>query len=418
MANINDAISKLQEYKQEKVIALMQKLSKEEQESLSEQILNIDLGEIFEIQKNAKNEKWQEAKIEPIGFIDKNKLSDEEKKSLKEIGEKAIKSGEYAVVTMAGGQGTRLGCKGPKGIFKLDVGENGKYIFEILVDTLKRAKNELGIEVNWYIMTSTENNQQTIDFFEEHNFFGYSKEKVKFFSQGNLPLIDKEGNLLIKKEENQGRIDYKIKMASDGNGSIFKSLKRSEMLDDMKQKGIKWVYVCGVDNIMAKMVDILFLGLTIKENVETASKSVKKARPEEKVGVFCKKNGKPAIQEYIEMTEEMINMKDSSGELLYGDSNIISHLFNIDSIERLASKNLKYHCAEKKNSYIDENLQEVVPESPNSYKFECFIFDGFEYLDNMKIFRVERDEEFAPIKNATGVDSPETAKKIYERYVN
>ena len=220
---------------------------------------------------------------------------------------------------------------------------------------------------------------------------------------------DEEGNLLLDK-------DLNIKEASDGNGGVFKALQNYKMLEDMNMHNIKWVYICGVDNIMANMVDNIFLGLAIKNKVPSASKSVKKAYPEEKVGIFCKKNGKPAIIEYIDMTKEMIYAKDENDELLYGESNIVGHLFDIKSLEKMANYKFKnYHCAIKKNSYMDENFEEVVPTEPNTLKFESFIFDAFEYLDDMIVLRVNREEEFAPIKNATGNDSPQTAKRIYER---
>ncbi len=408
MSKVEKATKYLEKYNQKSVIKIMEKLDANEKEELAKQILETDLEEIIELYKN-RNKKSNSKKVEPIDFIDKNKLDDKQKEDLKKIGGDIIKNGQYAVVTMAGGQGTRLGFKGPKGTYKLDIGKSGKFIFEILVDTLKKAKEQYGVELNWYIMTSIENNEQTIDFFKAHHYFGYNKQKIKFFNQNVLPLLDKEANLLVDKKLN-------IRKASDGNGGIYGALKNTGMLADMKEKGIKWVYVCGVDNIMANMVDSIFLGLAIKNNVQTASKSVKKAYPEEKVGVFCKKNGKPGIVEYIDMDEKMIHAKDINDELLYGESNIVSHLFSIEALEKLAKLKLKYHCAEKKNSYIDENLKEVIPEMPNTYKFESFIFDGFEFLNDMLIMRVNREEEFAPIKNATGVDSPQTAKAIYERW--
>ena len=409
MNRIEEAEKKLVKYNQTNIVNILNKLKMEQQEILAEDVLNTNFEEILRLYKNKDIKDKNINKIEPIEYIDKNNIDEAQKEELSKMGEQVIKNNQYAVVTMAGGQGTRLGCKGPKGTFKLDIGKSGKYIFEILVDTLKRAKEQYGNEPYWYIMTSIENNEETIRFFEEHNYFGYDKQKVKFFKQDLLPLIDKNGNLMIDNK-------FHIKKASNGNGGVFRALENSKIIEDMKKKGIKWVYICGVDNIMANMVDTLLLGLAIKYNKKCASKSVKKAYPEEKVGIFCKKNGKPAIIEYIDMTDEMIYAKDSKGELLYGESNIVSHLFNIESLEKIEKYPLKYHGAEKKYSYINEKLQEVVPEENNTYKFEAFIFDAFEHLDDMLILRVNRDEEFAPIKNAKGVDSPETAKKIYENY--
>ena len=394
---------------QTKILGILEKIEGREKEELEKQIIELDFDQINRLYKN-REVKWKKSeKIEPIKYIDKNKLNEEERKEILKLSEQVIRQGQYAVVTMAGGQGTRLGWKGPKGTFKLNIGENGKYIFEILVDTLKRASKKFETEPYWYIMTSVDNNNDTIKFFEDHNFFGYQREKVKFFTQNVLPLMDFEGNLLVDK-------NFKLKEASDGNGGVYRALQRSGMIDDMKIHDIKWVYIGGVDNIMANMVDDVLLGLAIKHNVPSASKSVKKAYPEEKVGIFCKRNGKPAIIEYIDMNEEMIYAKDENDELLYGESNILAHLFNIESLEKIAKYHLDYHCATKKNSYVDENLNEVVPEKLNTYKFEAFIFDAFEYLDDMIILRVNREEEFAPIKNATGIDSPETAKNIYEEY--
>ena len=394
---------------QTKVLKLLNSVSENKKQNLIKELLKVDFKQVKRLYLNKYKKSKKEDLIEPIKYVDKNKLNSKQKLELEKLGEKVLRQNQYAVVTMAGGQGTRLGWKGPKGTFKLDVGENGKYIFEILANTLKRTTAKYGKEVYWYIMTSIDNNDETISFFEEHNYFGYNKEKVKFFIQNILPLTDFDGNILIDK-------NLKVKEASDGNGGVFEALKKSKMLDDMKSHNIKWVYVCGVDNIMANMVDETLLGLAIKNNVPSASKSVKKAYPEEKVGIFCKKNGKPAIIEYIDMNEKMIYAEDEQGELLYGESNIVGHLFNIESLEKMTDYNFDYHCAKKKNTYMDENLKEIIPEEPNTYKYEAFIFDGFEYLEDMIILRVNREEEFAPIKNANGVDSPETAKEIYENY--
>ena len=389
------------------VLSIFEKV--DNKESLANQILKVDFNKMNDLYNNREEKIEQTSKIEPIKYIDKNKLEPEVKKELDDLGEKVIKDGQYAVVTMAGGQGTRLGWKGPKGTFKLDIGENGKYIFEILTETLKRANEKYNSEVYWYIMTSIQNNDETISFFEEHNYFGYNKEKVKFFKQGVLPLLDFEGNLLIDK-------DFNIKEASDGNGGVFGALKESGMLEDMRKHNVQWAFIGGVDNIMAKMVDSTLVGLAIKNKTLAASKSIKKAYPKEKVGSFCKKNGKPAVIEYSEMNDEMIYAKDENGELLYGQSHIVANLFNIEFLEQIANKHFKYHCAVKKNSYIDENLNEIIPNEPNSYKFEAFIFDAFEFLDDISIMSINREEEFAPVKNAEGVDSPESAKKIYENY--
>lgn len=123
---------------------------------------------------------------------------------------------------MAGGQGTRLGHNGPKGTFKLDVYGKGKYLFEILAENLKEANKKYNIQIPWYIMTSKENNKDTVEFLKKHNYFGYPKDKVRIFMQSELPLVDINGKLLIDK-------NYKIKEASDGNGGTYSSLRASDV---------------------------------------------------------------------------------------------------------------------------------------------------------------------------------------------
>ena len=389
MQKLELAQSKLQKYNQDEILSFLNNLTGKEKEELIEQILKIDFEEITNLYENINSEdKNKNCEIKPIDCIDKEKIEKDEKKELENIGLNVIKQNQYAVVTMAGGQGTRLGWDGPKGTYKL---ANGKYIFQILAEKFKNFENQYGTYPYWYIMTSEQNNDQTIDFFEEHNYFSLDREKIKFFKQDKLPMLTPEGKMLIE--------DNKIKTASNGNGAVYAGLVKEKMIDDMKSKNIEWLYISGVDNIMVNFIDPIFLGLTIKNNMQIASKSVAKAYPEEKVGVFCKKNGKPGIVEYIELTEEMRNDKNTSGDLIYGDANIVSHLLNINVIEKITAQKMQYHLEVKKGLY----------------KFEAFVFDGFKVMDNMLVMRVKREDEFAPIKNKEGVDSPETALAIYEK---
>ena len=384
--------TKLKKYNQEQIIKKIEEMDNTEQEQIIKQINEIDFEKVEKLYNLTKKEqRVKSGKIEPINYIDLEKISKEEKESSKKLGEQIIKSNQYAVVTMAGGQGTRLGCKGPKGTYKLDIGEKGKYIFEIITENLKKSKEMYGILPYWYIMTSKQNYHETVSFLEKHDFFGYEKEKIKFFEQGELPMLTEDGKIVIE--------NNKIKTGSNGNGGIYVAMKEQNIIDDMKSKNVKWVYICGVDNIMVNPIDPIFIGETILNNMQIASKSVAKAYPEEKVGVFCKRDNKPSTVEYIELSEEMRNKRDNNGELVYGEANIISHLLNIEALEKITNYKLQYHIA-KKNGL---------------YKFETFIFDAFEYFDDMLVMRVKREDEFAPIKNKEGVDSPETAKEIYER---
>ena len=400
----------LKEYNQEHIIELLNKLEGKQKEELLEQLKNIDFHQISELYENTKKEiELKENKIESISYLDKEKLTKNEKNTFDNLGEKEIISGHYAVVTMAGGQGTRLGHTGPKGTFKLDVYGKGKYLFEILAENLKEANKKYNTIIPWYIMTSRENNEQTQEFLEKNNYFGYDKNSVMLFEQGELPLVDINGKMLIGK-------NMKVKEASDGNGGGFASLRKTGMLSDMKERGVKWIFIGGVDNALLKMADVTLLGMAIGKNVQIASKSVVKANPHERVGVFCKMNGHPKVIEYSELPEKMAEEVDNNGELRFGESHIMCNLFTIDAVEKISREPLIYHSAFKKNSYIDENGKEVVPTEPNSYKFEAFIFDCFELFDEIAILRGKREDDFAPVKNKEGVDSPKTAKELYEKY--
>ena len=412
MDKVQDTIDLLKMYNQEHVIRLMEKLNESQKRELIEQISKIDFHQLKELYDNTKKEiEIKENKIEPLPYLDKSKLSKEQKEEFDKLGREVIENGEYAVVTMAGGQGTRLGHSGPKGTFKLDVYGKGKYLFEILAENLKEANQKYGTVIPWYIMTSKQNNNETIEFMEKHNYFGYDKNSVRFFAQSELPLLDTEGKLLIGK-------DMKIKEASDGNGGTYSSLRASGCLAEMKEKGIKWVFIGGVDNALLKMADITLLGMAIKQNVQIASKSIVKANPHERVGVFGKMNGHPKVIEYSEMPEKMAEELDENGELKYGEAHIMCNLYTIEAIEKISKEPLIYHSAFKKNSYIDENGKEIIPTEPNAFKFESFIFDAFEFFDDIAILRGKREDDFAPVKNRTGEDSPRTAKELYEKFWN
>ena len=398
---------KLKKYGQEHLLKFYDNLDENKKEKLLEQIENIDFELINSLYDSTKgNAKKDNAKIEPIDFIDKYKLNDKYK-YYEEIGKKAIKAGELAVVTMAGGQGTRLGHSGPKGTFDIGL-DSHKSLFELLCDSIKEEAKKYDVQIPWFIMTSKENNKDTIEFFKKNKYFGYEKN-IYFFIQGELPMIDTEGKILIGE-------DGLIKLAADGHGGVYESLVKSNMVNKMKELGCKWVFIGGVDNCLAKMVDPVLMGIAIDKNVTAAGKSVVKANPHEKVGAFCKKNGKPSVVEYSEITDEMAEAVDENGELLYGESHILCNLFSVDAIERMGSNPLPYHIAFKKATYIDKDGNKVVPTSPNAFKFEAFLFDAFGEVDDMAILRVKREAEFAPVKNASGVDSPETARKLYNDF--
>lgn len=385
---------------------------KVENEELADQILHIDFEKLKTLDEEITHPccTCNIEDISPVKAINPDK---EDKKEIEEyikLGEDVVKSGHFAIGIMAGGQGTRLGHNGPKGTFKLELNGETKSLFEIIVDKLKNAYEKYNVYLNCYIMTSPENNKETVAFFEKNNYFNYPKEYIKFFMQEDLPLLNKKGKLILGE-------DGLIKLASEGNGGIFYSMAKKGIIDDMKSKNIKWIFIGSVDNLLVKYVDTLLLGLAIKQNVNIATRTVIKNSPNERVGVLCKKNGKVKVIEYTEVPKEMMVATDEAGEFLYGESHIMCNLFSLEAIEKASTKELKYHVAVKKIKYIDENGNLVNPTEPNCYKFEKFVFDSFGLFDEIAILRGKREEDFAPIKNAEGQDSPETAKKLYENYM-
>ena len=226
--------------------------------------------------------------------------------------------------------------------------EPDKSLFEILCDNLKTAKTNYDVYIPWYIMTSRENNKQTMEFFEKNNYFNYPKDKIKFFVQGELPMVGTDGKILLDKEGI-------IKEAADGHGGIFEAMFKNNVVEDMKNNGVEWIFVGPVDNPLVKMVDEILIGVAVDKKVLAIGKSLVKANPKEKVGVFCKKNGKPAVIEYTEISDEMAEEKDKNGNLVYGESHINCNMFNIKAIEYyLTQQNIKTNLIQKSiNDDID-----------------------------------------------------------------
>ena len=401
----------LKKYGQEHLLLKYDELDDKHKKELLDQIKTIDFDLMKKLYENAtKPAKLESVTVEPIEHVDKEKLTVAEREMYEKKGIEAIKYNKLAVVTMAGGQGTRLGHSGPKGTFIFDTTIN-KSIFEALCDTLKDAWKKYDTVVPWYLMTSRENNDATIKFFEDNNYFGYPKDAVKFFKQGELPMIGLDGKILL---DTNGM----VKKAANGHGGTLQSMERNHIISEMKENGIEWVFINGVDNVLVKPVDPLLIGMSIHNKVLGAVKSIAKTDPKENVGVFCRKNKKVGVIEYTEISEEMANLRDDDRSLVYGDANAIFHLYNIKGLEKVSELSLPYHTAKKKATYMDENGKIVNGDKPNAYKFEMFIFDSYEMFDDVVVLRVKREEEFAPIKNAQGQDSPETARKLYKDYMN
>lgn len=326
------------------------------------------------------------------------------KSSLKEKGLEAIKAGKVAAILLAGGQGTRLGFDKAKGMF--NIGETKElYIFEQLINNMMDVTNDAGCFIPLYIMTSEKNDKDTREFFEEHNYFGYDKKFVKFFVQDMAPATDFEGNLLLESEDS-------LAMSPNGNGGWFNSLIKAGLDEELKAKGIEWLNVFGVDNVLQRIADPVFVGATLESGCECASKVVRKADPDEKVGALCLENGKPSIVEYYELTPEMAEARNEKGTLLYGFGVTLNYLFKVEKLREISKNSLLPHIVKKKVPYLTEEGKLVKPEEPNAYKFELLIIDMIYMMDNCLGFEVERNKEFAPVKNAKGIDSVDTAREL------
>jgi UDP-N-acetylglucosamine/UDP-N-acetylgalactosamine diphosphorylase len=334
------------------------------------------------------------------------------------IGIEAIRCGEVAALVLAGGQGTRLGFSGPKGMYNIGL-PSGRSLFQLLSERIlklrKLASNDSDklAELPFFIMTSPINHEETVDFFEKNDFFGLPKDDVRFFEQGMLPCLTEDGKIIMETSS-------KVAMAPDGNGGIYPSLHNSGMLGDMDQRGIKHLHIFSIDNALTKPADPVFIGHCISQRADCGNKVVWKAGAHEKVGVIAEKHGKSCVVEYSDITEEMAERIDSNGRLVFGAGNICNHYYTLDFLKDVVLPKLgnMYHIARKKIPYYDEgNRSTVTPTTDNGIKLESFIFDVFPFAAQMAVLDVLREDEFAPVKNAPGSssDSPETAREYISK---
>ncbi len=400
----------LKKYDQEHLLNFYGELTDSQKTFLLNQILNIDFKEILQLYEESKVEIYRSTEeIEPLKYVDKQALPSYKAKQYCNTGIKAIKSGNIGVITLAGGQGSRLGFNGPKGSFTLDTSPK-KSLFEIVCDYIRLASLKYNVSIPWYIMTSTNNYFDTIDFFEHNNYFGYDRNNITFFTQDNLPIIDVNGKLVLSEI-------YKINVASNGNGNLFSSLKKANLIKSMEQRNIQWLFVGGVDNVLLDPLDPIFIGYTIESKCEIGSKTLFKSNPSDVSWIFARRDNKPAIVDCENFTEELSRITDEKGNYLYRETNMLAHLFSLNSIKKMSTIKLSYHRAFRKNAFVNYEGMKQIPEGPNVYKFEQFVFNAFSYFDNIALLRVNKEEEFAPIKDFNGPYNPEIATLKYEKYV-
>lgn len=329
---------------------------------------------------------------------------DARKAEFETLGVEAIKAGKVAAVLLAGGMGTRLGVDGPKGAYDIGV-TKPLYIFEQQMKNLAKVNQKCGVFVPLYIMTSDKNHAQTTSFWKEHGYFGYPESEVKFFKQDMAPAVDYNGKIFLETKDTPA-------LSPNGNGGWFGSLLRAGLGEDLHKRGVEWLNIYAVDNVLQRIADPVFVGATIDSGVNCGAKVICKTNPYEKVGVLCMDGDKPDIIEYYELTDEMANQKDENGDLAYCYGAIMNYLFRLSKLEEIVNKKIPVHIVEKKIECLCEDGVTRKPEKENGKKFETLAVDLIKPMGSVLPFEVVREKEFAPIKNKTGVDSVESAREL------
>ncbi len=400
--NYDAVIANAHKYKQDHVFEYWDKLSEDEKNILLKDMSCIDFDLIAGLfAKRFNNQRTQDYKPAmcipiPASEDDKAVFARAE-----ETGRKYIASGKAAALMVAGGQGTRLGFDGPKGKFSIGP-VSGKSLFQMHAEKIIFSSKKHKTNIPWLIMTSKEN---PINYFEKNNYFGINEKNLFFFRQNEIPSLDINGKLILKSK-------CSISMNPDGHGGVLNALSTSGLLKMLKDRGIESVSYFQVDNPLINIIDPIFFGFHVLNRSDASSKAVDKAGPDEKVGVFVEfQDAGTGIIEYSDMSSENKTAKDGNGRLIFRLGNIAAHIFQISFIEEILKQSnvsLPYHQANKKiKAMVNGTIKEI-----DCIKFEKFIFDSLSYTKNNTILEVSREADFAPVKNASGVDSPETAKKL------
>lgn len=400
------ALAKLERCGQQHLLKYYDSLNEKEKETLLTQIEETDFSVVDAcLQKKPEGETGR-GLITPLSAMELSEIM-KRRTEFTEAGLEAIRAGKVGAVLLAGGMGTRLGSDNPKGMFDIGL-TKPVYIFERLIRNLLDVVEQSGAWVHLFVMTSEKNHDVTVAFLEEHNYFGYRGDCVTFFKQDMAPAADYKGNVYL---EEKGR----IATSPNGNGGWFLSMAKWGVTDIVKEKGIEWLNVFAVDNVLQRIADPCFVGALIRSGCAAGAKVVRKASPDEKVGVMCLEDGRPSIVEYYELTDAMRDTKNEKGEPAYNFGVILNYLFKVKDLQDIMEKNLPLHVVEKKIECLNEMGERVKPETPNGYKFEQLVLDMIHELPDCLPFEVVRETEFAPIKNRTGVDSVDTARELLQK---
>jgi UDP-N-acetylglucosamine/UDP-N-acetylgalactosamine diphosphorylase len=418
MNTLEDARRQLATIGQEHVLAFAAGLAPAERESLLTQVAQIDFATIPTLVREYVKNKPVFAlppDVAPASYYSKqpdSKVKPWDRAKARAAGEDLLRRGKIAAFVVAGGQGSRLGFDGPKGCFPAGA-ISGKSLFAFFADNLLAAKDRYGVSVPWYIMTSPQNHAPTVAFFEEHHFFGLSPRDVKFFPQGTLPSFDIiTGKILLSSKG-------EIATNPDGHGGAIRALELSGSLADMKSRGVEHISYFQVDNPCVRVLDPVFIGLHASapdSSAEMSSKMIPKAYAEEKLGLFCQSKGKTEVIEYSDLPMDRQRETLPDGSLRFIAGSIAIHMMSVEFVKRLASDprfSLPYHRAEKKIPCVDPATGDTIaPVGNNGVKLERFVFDALPMCRGSIVMETDRLEEFAPIKNATGVDSVESSKQL------
>ena len=324
----------------------------------------------------------------------------------KQRGEELLRAGKVAAFVVAGGQGTRLGYEGPKGEYPVTPIKN-KPLFQVFAEQLLNHSRTYGKAIPWYVMTSDINDAPTRAFFKKNNFFGYGEKDIFFFQQGMMPAFALDGKMLLAEKDS-------LALSPDGHGGSLRALDRSGALADMQKRGIEHLSYFQVDNPIVHTIDPLFLGLHDLTGSEMSSKTIAKAGPLEKVGNFCIADGVLQVIEYSDLPNELAEQRNADGSLKFNAGSIAIHALRVSFIERLnagGELKLPWHRAEKKVPYVDDAGKAIKPDKPNAVKLEQFVFDAIPLASKPIVYTTERAEEFSPVKNADGSDSPATSRR-------
>ncbi|MBE7089096.1 MAG: UDPGP type 1 family protein [Clostridiales bacterium] len=390
----------LNKYEQSHLLQYYEELSIDDKSYLLSQIEGLDFSVAQGL--NGKREEQNDGEYSPINAVSLNDIKELRQRYFS-LGIDQIKSGKVAAVLLAGGQGTRLGYDAPKGTFNIGINKNLS-IFGQQFANMHKVVQAAGCYFTVFVMTSDKNNEQTKQFFKQNNYFGFPKDKILFFVQKTSPALDLNGKILLEEKN-------KIALAPNGNGGWYSSLIESEAGKAISEQNIEWLNVYSVDNVLQQICDPIFIGATLSGGYNCGAKVVKKTCPEERVGVLMNQNGKPTIVEYYEISSELASKRDADGELTYRYGVILNYLFKVDVLNEVVSKNLPWHYAKKILPHLKDG-EKVYPTEPNGYKTETLVVDMIKLMGNCLAVEVDREKEFAPVKNKTGVDSVDSARAL------